>query len=1151
MEIQNRYRIGEYFSQSYSSFQHSSFKICHGFDTKQNQEVLIKSYDLPTNENAKLLALRLWEREIRLTRSALRSKGNNSFLRLIEASVDKLNNKLLFITESHGQSLSQWNDEQQTPNFFHDKSVKNRTFIWTLFKHLVAGLTILHESKLIHRNINPDTIYYSEESLETENMLKLGDFTWSLYMNNLFQMKQTNSFNVRNFTIFQAPEVFSSNKKSEFFNIFSEDIYSIGMVLAYILLDNFPKSPILSLDQLIRIRETIFENIESSNDLLQIEKELLLCCIAGNPLDRFNGSNYLLNSIKRILEEFENKEIVKINEIPKVNWYNNVDSYFLRDLSTKIIYPIQKILNDPNEWLQEEFKDSQVFITGIKDFPLAILTKNDNLFGTKPVYLKREDEYNYSIASLSSISVKNQKIIFLKIKDKKPDAVLPNGVAFTTRFFDKDFLSPWIKLFKLANKAIEQSISNFSTENQFIEGLKVIFEAERNIDSPKILKYKLIKPALRDLKSNLETAEILVSDDFSKEENSKKDHENILQQLFDYKTKNGGKIELSLQNTPIHTWNHYREWILKKFNERDLHCIIERPIKKIIKELDPEGVIRPFDMNLTQILFKRKENGLDDLKNNELILNSILYPRISSFSLGLDNNGSTELIQKILNTIPMFLVQGPPGTGKTWLASSVVARILEIDPYARILVSSKDHEPLDNLVEAVKVKISDIISPKPILVRLMSHEREMEYNSEDFVLSYSSYNITKNILSEANDFKNKKLSRNEFEIKKKWLSDLDSNLKNVSSGWTDLVERVANVVFATSTSSSINWLKRSAAPFDWVILEESGKSYPSEIILPMLLGQRWLLIGDQRQLPPFRYKELVNNVNELLDEELESSSGDEEVYLDFREKTLRNIKFFEDLFIRFQNVDVLYAGVAYHPCFQLQDQRRLPPKISNMISSIFYKTNFNCLQSSPPPNIPFVRPTFMKNEQLIWLDVPLADNGGKTAENSEQRSSEGSYYNKKEIELLISLLQKCSFKNQDINLDTLDLVILTPYNSQKDEIIKSIKKNQLGEFSSDYLQRRIHTVDSFQGRQADIVIISLVRNNRFSSPRSALGFLIEEERLNVMLSRVRQRMVIIGCSGLIERFKHETDDQVIVEVLNYIKEHGTFVDTDKVEEGLL
>ncbi len=60
------------------------------------------------------------------------------------------------------------------------------------------------------------------------------------------------------------------------------------------------------------------------------------------------------------------------------------------------------------------------------------------------------------------------------------------------------------------------------------------------------------------------------------------------------------------------------------------------------------------------------------------------------------------------------------------------------------------------------------------------------------------------------------------------------------------------------------------------------------------------------------------------------------------------------------------------------------------------------------------------------------------------------------------------------------------------------------------------TVDSFQGGEADLVIVSLVRHNINKSDKSSLGFLLDERRLNVMFSRAKYQMFVIGSIGMIE-----------------------------------
>jgi len=97
------------------------------------------------------------------------------------------------------------------------------------------------------------------------------------------------------------------------------------------------------------------------------------------------------------------------------------------------------------------------------------------------------------------------------------------------------------------------------------------------------------------------------------------------------------------------------------------------------------------------------------------------------------------------------------------------------------------------------------------------------------------------------------------------------------------------------------------------------------------------------------------------------------------------------------------------------------------------------------------------------------------------------------------------------------LAILSPYGRQRraleeavgDEIGKRLK--HLEKFRApSHNGQWCHTVDSFQGSEADVVVVSLVRNNHHSAVQSALGFLSDARRMNVLLSRAKWQLVLIA-----------------------------------------
>jgi len=470
--------------------------------------------------------------------------------------------------------------------------------------------------------------------------------------------------------------------------------------------------------------------------------------------------------------------------------------------------------------------------------------------------------------------------------------------------------------------------------------------------------------------------------------------------------------------------------------------------------------------------------------------------------------------------------------------------ILKKDPRSRILISCKDHHPLNHLLEDVIEKLPDNITP-PIIIRAMSAEREKGYESSDKILEFRDNNQTKKILGECLELNktNETLPEN---IRKEFIEEIEKNSLNPSIRWTDEISKVANVVFSTSTSSKLEWLGREASPYDWVILEEAAKSYPAELLIPMNMGQRWLLIGDQKQLPPYKYKDMANEIADILDEEQKKEERNLDAAADFRTYCLDNIKLFENLYDDFAGVNVNFSEVDYHPCTQLNEQKRLPPLISDMISSIFYETEFIKVKESPDKGEPFTFPQFLEKNELIWIDTPYASRNFL-----EKKDSSRSKYNEGEIQIIIKLLRKIKINKFFIKKKTdLDIVFLTPYNAQTERLSKLLSSSSIGDFDPRYLSTRCHNIDAYQGKQADVIVISLVRNNKESNIRSALGFLVEKPRLNVLFSRVKKRMIIIGCSKQFTRLKANRDCRAINEVFEFIKQKGCYIKTGELE-GLL
>jgi superfamily I DNA and/or RNA helicase len=147
---------------------------------------------------------------------------------------------------------------------------------------------------------------------------------------------------------------------------------------------------------------------------------------------------------------------------------------------------------------------------------------------------------------------------------------------------------------------------------------------------------------------------------------------------------------------------------------------------------------------------------------------------------------------------------------------------------------------------------------------------------------------------------------------------------------------------------------------------------------------------------------------------------------------------------------------------------------------------------------------------IVVLDLPALSTVKKRAFEQQVRHS---YRNETEATALLTALKHLRVtRDKDGRLPT--LVILSPYLAQVDHFERLLKHQidpetgRLFGFESPRKNKKfIYTSDSFQGGEADVVIASLVRNNTLVGTR-ALGFIKNPQRMNVLLSRARQKLVL-------------------------------------------
>ena len=286
----------------------------------------------------------------------------------------------------------------------------------------------------------------------------------------------------------------------------------------------------------------------------------------------------------------------------------------------------------------------------------------------------------------------------------------------------------------------------------------------------------------------------------------------------------------------------------------------------------------------------------------------------------------------------------------------------------------------------------------------------------------------------------------------------------------------ATVVVTTCISSFDKRLDNFRFPI--VLIDEATQACESECILPLLRGAKHaILVGDHCQLGPVV---LCKNAA----------------------KAGLKISLFERL---------VKLKIKPH---MLQVQYRMHPKLSEFPSNTFYDGNLQNGVSADERfhfNVNFPWPN--NNKPTFFYHIV----------GTEEFSASGtSYINRQEadmIGLIVKTFMKCTVKAEQIG-------IITPYEGQRCYIVSHISKN-IG-----ITEIEVASVDSFQGREKDYIILSCVRSN----DHNGIGFLDDPRRLNVALTRARYGLVIVGNAMALA--KH----QLWSNLLYHYKEMGLLVE---------
>ncbi|XP_078494318.1 zinc finger protein 2 [Ciona intestinalis] len=501
-----------------------------------------------------------------------------------------------------------------------------------------------------------------------------------------------------------------------------------------------------------------------------------------------------------------------------------------------------------------------------------------------------------------------------------------------------------------------------------------------------------------------------------------------------------------------------------------------------------------------EVTYKRLKRALEDLKkyskgpSQHLI--EVLFGDTKPQQFNLQeltfvnqnlNKCQRNAVKFALSQSELAIIHGPPGTGKTTTVVEVIAQLVKAG--RKVLACAPSNVAVDNLVEKLSsISVDKASGGKMSIVRL-GHparmlEKEVKQLSLDALVSSSdAAAIVRDVRSDIEAVQ-KSLSRCPDKGKRYSLRQerklLFSELKQRENKALNEILSSADVILATNVGAHAKGPLQHLSHdyFDDVIIDECGQSLEAACWISLLRARRCILAGDHLQLPPtiISHKAAANGLATTLLERMITLHGDSVVSM-------------------------------------LTEQYRMHSDIMHWASGQMYdgKLTANCkVQSHLLSDMPCVENTEDTRQPLLLVDTAGCEMYESESEESISKANTG------EAMIVCShveTLVKTGVKESDI-------AIISPYNLQVDLLRQSLKEI--------HPNIEIKSVDGFQGREKEAVILTLVRSNMDRE----IGFLSDKRRLNVAVTRARRHLAVVCDSTTV------CSDNFIKSLIDHITEHG-------------
>lgn len=432
------------------------------------------------------------------------------------------------------------------------------------------------------------------------------------------------------------------------------------------------------------------------------------------------------------------------------------------------------------------------------------------------------------------------------------------------------------------------------------------------------------------------------------------------------------------------------------------------------------------------------------------------------------NPSQNQALNDILNAEDIALVHGPPGTGKT---TTLVESILEITKEnKRVMVCAASNAAVDHLTKSLAARGINVVR----IGNLAKIDEDNSSRTMDVLLAADrDFKKIKELKKRAVELRKiggkykRSFGREEAEQRKL----LFQEAKNIGKEARELEQYIVNkiidsaqVIACTLIGSTNDYIRDRR--FDVVYIDEAGQALEPACWVPILRAEKVVMAGDPYQLPPT----------------VKSMEADRAGL----SKTL------------------LEKGILRHERVSLlKTQYRMHRDIMAFSNEKFYNNQLEAHES--------VADVLLESHLMAVEFIDTAGCG-----YNEQEGEDGdSRANPEEAALISRYIERELMAVQGSQ----QIAIISPYRAQIGVLDEMFKGDQ---------RIIVNTIDSFQGQEREIVLISLVRSNETGE----IGFLKDYRRLNVALTRAKKKLVVFGDSATLASDKFYSDFISFCEKIN-------------------